>query len=280
MSLWNRKEPYKFNTSPQLRIDINHILSKETSFYTCQRASLTLEAAVIFPLISMFFVTLLFLFKVLYIQLRIEEALIYAGRKVAVESSVVEDEALQIASAKALVLWELREDKVISRYVQGGELGVVLLGSEFQEDRIVLQATYKVKFPVNMIGMEGITLWSRNAFQKWTGDLPKSETDGWVYVVPNGEVYHKLESCRALTIRVKSAFFWTMETVRGKNGQKYYACSQCVEKIADDDVVYFTDYGERYHQRLNCGYIKRTVEKKKLSEVSGRRPCSLCCGGE
>ena len=281
MSLWNRKNPYIFITSPQLRIDRKKLVSKETSFYACQRASLTIEAAVVIPIVCGFFVMLLFFFHLLHIQRRVEEALIYAGRKVAVESSVVTDDALQLASAKALILWELREDAVVSRYVQGESLGISLLGSEFQEERIVLRATYRVKLPVNLFGLERITLWNSNSFQKWVGNLSKEEDgEAWVYVTPGGEVYHRLESCRALVIRVKTAFLWTMETIRGENGQKYYACSRCVENITQRDTVYYTDYGELYHQRLNCGYIKRTIDKKKLSEVQDRRPCSLCSGGE
>lgn len=281
MSLCNMSRLNMFITSPQLRVNRKSKPIKETSFYTCQRASLTVEAAAIIPIVSAFFVTILFFFQVLYIQLRVEEALIYAGRKVAVESSVVTEEALQIASAKAFLLWELREDEVISKYIQGGSLGVAILGSDFSEDRIVLRATYRVKVPIAMFGINGITLWSRNSFQKWVGDLPKTETDGeaWVYVTPNGEVYHRLETCRTLTIRVKSAFLWTIETIRGENGQKYYACSRCVENITDETMVYYTDYGELYHQRINCGYIKRTIDKKKLSEVVDRRPCSICSGG-
>lgn len=280
MSLWKSFNSNMFITSPQLRIDINNTLGKETSFYACQKASLTVEAAVVIPIVSAFFVTLLFFFQILHIQMRVEEALIYAGRKVAVESCVVTDETLQFASAKALVLWELREDKVISRYVQGESIGVALLGSDFRSDRIVLLATYRVTLPINLFGIDGITLWSKNSFQKWVGDLPITEDgESWVYVTSNGEVYHKLESCRALTIRVRSAFLWTMDTIRGKNGQKYYSCSRCVENITDKDLVYYTDYGELYHKRLNCGHIKRTVDKKRLSEVENRRPCSLCCGG-
>ena len=285
MSLWNRNNKSTFIASPQLRIYIDHLRNKETSFYTCPKStinkgSLTVEAAVIIPVISCLFVTILFFFHVMFIQLRVEEALIYAGRKVAVESSIVSEETMQFASAKALVLWHLREEPLISKYVQGESLGVVLLGSEFESDYMTLQATYRVEFPIKLFGIDGITLWNRNTFQKWVGDLPKEDRNQWVYITPGGEVYHKLQSCRALTIRVKSAFLWSMNTIRGENGQKYYACSRCVENISEDDLVYFTDYGELYHGRLNCRSIKRTIDKKKLSEVEDRRPCKLCCGGD
>lgn len=282
MSLCNKHYFKHVNTSPQRRIDTStkSLVIKEASLCIFQKASLSVEAAVVIPLVCAFYVTILFLFHVLSIQVRVEEALYYAGRKVAVESTVVTDEVLQFASAQAILAWELGEDKRIERYVEGGALGVTLLGSKFQEDRVELVATYRVKFPLSFMGIEDIGLWNRGSFQKWVGDLPKEEAgEVVVYITPNGSVYHRLESCRALTIRVKQAFFWTMESIRGENGQKYYACSRCVEKISKEDLVYYTDYGERYHQRINCSYIKRTYEKKKLSEVTDKRPCSLCCGG-
>lgn len=255
---------------------------KETSFCTFHKASLTVEAVVVIPLVVAFLLTLVSFFHVLLIQMKVEEALIYTGRRVAVESCVVEDEFAQAASAQALLLSRLYGDTRISRFVEGGGLGVSLLGSSFKGEKIILHATYYVKLPISMFGVEGITLWSRNVFRKWIGDVSQEQEgeDGWVYLTPNGEVYHKLESCRALIVRVKKAFFSTIESIRGKNGQKYYACDGCVEKISEEDIVYFTDYGDKYHQRLNCRYIKRTVNKKLLSEVSDRRPCALCCGGK
>ena len=288
MSLWKGFHFYQHITSPQLRIYKLHFRTKETSFCACpkaraHKASLTIEAAVVLPVMSAFFVFLLSFFHILHIQMKVEEALTYAGRKVAVESSVVEEELALFASAQGLVLWEIGRDNWVARYVSGGGLGVSLLGSSFQDDQIILHATYKIELPLQIFGVDGIMMWSRQAFQKWVGDMPDAEDEEeecWVYVTPQGEVYHRLESCRALVIRLKSAFLWTIETIRGKNGQKYYPCSRCVANISENDVVYYTDYGELYHQSLSCSHIKRTIEKMLLSEVEERRPCSLCCGGD
>ena len=284
MSLCAKHYTRYYKTSPQLRIDRNRILygfnSKETSLYACQKASLTVEATIVIPLVTVFLITILFFFHVLHIQARVEEALILAGRKVAVESCVVEEDALLLASAKALVLWELREEISVKQFVEGESAGIVLLTSEFSDDRILLNAVYRVRLPINLFGIDGITLWSRSAVQKWIGDLPKTPSEEWVYVSETGEVYHRLKECSALTIRVKSAFFSLIPMLRGKNGQKYNACSRCVEEITSNDLVYYTDYGELFHQRINCSRIKRTVEKKKYEEVMDRRPCKLCCGGD
>lgn len=279
MSLWKNLIIQNSSISPQLRI-FKIKKYKGTSFCTCNNGTLTVEAAVVIPLLTACLLSILFLFSVLRIQMRIEEALIYAGRRTAVESTLVSDETLLWASAKAQLLLELKEDSEIARYVQGKSLGVSLLGSSFQGDRITLHATYRVKFPISLFGIHEITLWSRESFQKWRGDMSSDGEDGtWVYVTPNGKVYHKLESCKALTIHVQSAFYWSMGQIRGKNGQKYDPCTRCVSQVGDYDMVYFTDYGELYHQKINCSHIKRTIEKKQLAQVSDRSPCKLCCGG-
>ena len=67
--------------------------------HPCQKASLcslfkgsyTLEAAVIIPVTAVFFLTLLFFFRVLQIQTEVQEALNYASRKTACEAAAVSD---------------------------------------------------------------------------------------------------------------------------------------------------------------------------------------------
>ena len=66
--------------------------------------------------------------------------------------------------------------------------------------------------------------------------------------------------------------------LRSENGNKYYACEICAEKINNNQIVYITNQGERYHVRLNCSGIKRTVLMVRLSEAGGRLPCSKCGG--
>ncbi len=281
MSLFTTNRTLLFSKiSPPRRTNkwINQF-TKETSSCTCQNGTLTVEAAIVIPIASAVCVMFLFLFYLLHIQVEMEKALIYAGRKVAVESSTIRDTQLQLASAKAMVLWKLQEDAIVSRYVIGDSLGVSLLGSIVRDDEIELQANYLVRLPIGLLGFDTVALWNCCLFQKWTGDMDPAE-EPWVYISHSGEVYHRLENCRALVIRVKKGFLWSLETIRGENGQKYSPCSRCVAEISSNDMVYFTDYGELYHQRLNCKHIKRSCEKVKLSETEGRRPCSLCCGGE
>ncbi len=282
MSLWKISQIFEVSHSPQAysvkpKLNIN-VQIKETSFCTCHKASLTMEAAIVLPILAGFLATLLFFFRVIQVQAAVEEALLYAGRKTAVESSLIEDEVLLYASAKAFLMHALEGSDVVDRYVEQGSIGVVLLGSSFEEEEIVLRAHYRVKFPIMLFDINGIQLWNRNSFRKWVGNQPQNEEvdDTWVYIAETGEVYHSTDLCRAIKITLRTAYKGEMKDIRGVNGQKYSACSKCAEENTLIGMVFYTDYGVLYHGKMDCSYIKRTVEKTRLSEISNRRPCSYC----
>ncbi len=278
MSLWILSQVKEFTHSPQAYMKKYKSQIKETSFCTCQKASLTVEAAVVMPLMASLFVTILFFFRIIQVQAVVEEALLYAGRKTAVESSVVKEEIILYASAKAFLLYALKDEPVVEQYVEQGSLGVILLGSDFGDENIVLRAHYQVKLPVSLFGIDSVWLWNRSSFRKWGGGSSEEEENSgeYVYVTQTGEVYHKTNSCQAIRISVKKAKVGEIDDLRGLNGQKYYSCSRCAEENTGLSTVYYTDYGTLYHGSLNCSYIKRTVEKVLLSEVGERRPCSYC----
>ena len=76
--------------------------NKEASSCTCMSGSLTVEASVVFPFVAAFLITFLFLFRILQIEMAVEEALVYAGRMTAVEYSAVDNQALGLATAEVL----------------------------------------------------------------------------------------------------------------------------------------------------------------------------------
>lgn len=250
---------------------------QETSFCIYQQASLTVEAAVIYPLAAGFLLSILFFFRVLFVQAAVEEALVYAGRAVAVESSLVDDEAALFLSAEGLFKYALCQETHIEKFVMGGVLGVSLLGSDTSGKEIKLQADYMIRWPIQFFGVKGIWLTSKNSFVKWKGDLYEGEDEEkWVYVTKTGTVYHKNTSCRSLDLNIRKSSYSDIDTIRGKSGQRYYACKRCVSNLDNIESVYFTDYGKLYHGMLSCSALKRTIEKILFSQVGDRRPCSYC----
>lgn len=260
----------------------NNIISilqhqQETSFYICQKGSLTVEAAVVIPLTIGFLVSILFFFRVLFIQLAVEEALIYTGRMLAIESALIDVEETLYISAEGLLKHKLLEDRNISRYVKGGVLGISLLGSSMSGKEIELTANYLVRWPIVIFGQGGIWLTSKNSFVKWRGDLYVGiKEDEWVYITETGSVYHRDNSCRSLDLHIREGLLKNIDSYRGSNGQTYVACKRCMEKNKELMVVYFTDYGKLYHGNILCSSLKRTISRVLLSEVGARRACSFC----
>lgn len=274
MSLWNHKHFKQVRNSPRRCTQTNQIKNKGTSFCACQKGSLTIEASIILPLTVGFFVCFLFFFRILQVQSVVDEALIYTGRNLAVESSVVSSDAILLTSAEGFLLSALEKTEVVDAYVAHGNAGISLIRSEFDGENITLCADYEMKLPVSFFGKKGIKLCGRNSFRKWMGNESKDAEDGWVYVTTYGTVYHTSLACRALDISVKSAQIENIGDYRGKDGQKYYPCSRCAEKSGR--IVYYTDYGTLYHCDVSCASLKRSIERIPITKIGGRRLCTYC----
>ena len=276
MSLWNIVKFHVEDGSPHRRIKKKQHKLQRTSFCTCIHASYTLEVAIVVPVLAAYIVSLLFFFSILEIQYKVDEALYYAGRKAAVESSVFDSSEILFLSTEAYFLYALQEDSVIDKYVKNGKMGIQLWQSDFDNEVIVLRAEYIVELPIRIGKIGEIKLSSQNLFRKWTGDRILEESEGYVYVALYGEVYHKNLSCRSINISVKNTGVENISSVRGKNGQRYKECLRCTWENENKERVYYTDYGELYHKNISCSSIKRSVDKISIEDIGDRRPCSFC----
>lgn len=278
MSLWTFFQSEQKIRSPHRRAFIIPKQIQRASFCICRKGSYTLEAAVVIPLLAAYLVTMLSFFTILDVQCEVDEALLYAGRKTAVESSIVDSEEALFLSAEAYMLYALRDSSLIEKNIKHGVWGITLWKSEFWDEEIILRAEYKVKLPISCFGIGEIKLSSQNFFRKWVGDRPMEEEGDFVYVTAHGTVYHVNLSCRSINLSVQDTTVGMIPYLRGKNGQKYYECNRCEWKDSNKERVYYTDYGTLYHKDIACSAIKRTVEKIKLEDVGERRPCSFCYG--
>ena len=113
---------------------------------TCLKASYTLEAAVIFPLVAGFFVFILFFFRVVQVESQVKAALYYSSRMSALASSANDSSVVSVATAEVLFRSGISDSKHIDTYVSGGKYGVSLLGSK-------MDGTTKAVFPRFMNGV-------------------------------------------------------------------------------------------------------------------------------
>lgn len=274
MSHWKRNMYHKNKISLRICTQTKSINNQETSLCTRPRASLTIEASFIVPLMAGFLAIILFFFRVISVQVVVEEAMVYTGRCVAVESCVVSSEEALFLSAESIFRMLVDENVVVNSYVENKSWGISLLKSEFTGDVIWLRAEYAVKLPVSFFGTDCIYLSSENSFHKWIGSNGLEHVEKWVYITQTGSVYHTSVDCRVLDISIKTAFLSEIGDYRGVDGQKFYPCSRC--KKEDCQVVYYTDYGTLYHYDVVCSSLKRTIKKIPLEEVGSRHICSFC----
>ena len=255
---------------------------KETPQCTRQKGSITVEASIIIPLYICFFVTILFFFRIMQVQIVVQGELEEVGRKLSVVSmKEVESEILEmeyLGLAKGLLYLELKEEVLIEKYVMGGAIGVNLLASEFDEDYISLNANYLVRFPLKLLGGMDVLIFQNTRFRKWNGwsgaDAEVGSED-WVYVTEYGEVYHIRRSCPYLKLTIRNVFATELNTMKNVNGECYDKCERCGAG-ENRFMVYITDYGNRYHYSLECSGLKRTIYYKKRSEVGEMEACSKC----
>jgi uncharacterized CHY-type Zn-finger protein len=225
----------------------------------------------------MYLVTILSFFSILETQCMVEEALLYAGRKTAVESSTIDSDEALFLSAEAFLVYVLYDNTLVENHIKHGVLGINLLNSKFDGEEIVLRAEYTVVLPISFFGLDGFEISSEYSFRKWIGDKQEEITDGsMVYVTTYGEVYHTDLSCRSLQLSIKRTTIDKISSLRGENGQKYYECNGCDWNESNKERVYYTDYGTLYHKDITCSKIKRTIQKIEFEEIGNRRLCSYC----
>lgn len=274
MSLWSFHKN-AFKTLPEHASTKVIKPSKEASLCTFTKASYTVEAAVIIPLIAGFLATILFFFRILQVQEAVENALYYAGRKTAVESSVIDSKEALFLSSEVFFRYALSESEVVTEYVEGGSLGISLLSSRILDDEICLHAEYRMQLPIAFFEIGKLQLGQMMRFRRWTGDEVQTN-ENTVYITETGDVYHKTLECQSIKLSIQKAIGIKIPFLRGKNGQKYDACSRCVTVFKFYNHYYYTDYGTLYHSNMDCSAIKRTVMAIDISEIGNRTPCSFC----
>lgn len=244
---------------------------------TFAKGSYTLEAAIIFPMVAAFFVSILFFFRVLQVETEVQAALAYSGRMTAVEAASVENSNLLFISAEGLFRSKLSENKYAKQYVIGGNLGISLSDSDLKGDNIRLIARYTMKLPIDFFSIKGITLTQSTSNRKWTGkSIEKNDTDVYVYYTDEGTVYHLTTACTFLDLSIKGVKIAEIAAKRNNNGAKYSECSYCVAKNTTNQVYFITNYGTKYHSTCGCKNLKRTIHMVKKSEIGGMPLCSKC----
>lgn len=108
--------------------------------------------------------------------------------------------------------------------------------------------------------------------------LPEQTAD-IVYMTEHGTVYHESRACVYLNVVVRKVEAEGVEQERNSSGRRYTECSRCREE-EEGNWVYVSAGGNRYHWKLDCPSIKRTVLEKSREDVEGVPACHKCGGRE
>ena len=232
------------------------------------------------PILACLFTFVLFFFRVMQVQLCVQDALEDTGRTLSVYAAVKDSQEEEYAVlAKSMFIAKAREDDNIRKFVTGNVFGITFSESSFEGNDICLRVHYQMKFPVSLLGKKSFWLSQQTIYRKWTGwkdELGIQDGDRWVYIAEQGTVYHKTSGCTYLNLSIQSVEDVQIAEYRNENGEKYHKCEFCADKINKFERVYITNYGNKYHTDLNCSGIKRTIEMVRLSDVEGKGACSKC----
>lgn len=279
-------------------------------------ASLTVEAAFVFPIFIFAIATILYLFQWIYIQQSIQYALhqtvAYVTRNAYLIEQLYEDENTGEIDQQKITLEELGLQFNVSNLIYkeillkfldervlhmslllNGEDGlhVKIQGEYFDEDVLDLSVYYECQIPFVWFAQNSFPCIQRVRGRKWIGKEVKrrdkiedtkdqDETDEQVvYITKTGKKYHLFMECTHLSLSIQNTSMQKVESERNNGGGKYNPCQICIKghDVPLTSILYITSDGERYHISKQCSGLKRTVESIPMSDVSSDMTCCKRC---
>lgn len=270
------------------------LLKRASHIIFRSKGSMTLEAAFALPLFLFAVINILFAVHIIGTQSRMYAAMHQVGNKMAFAGYVYENTAGSALpeQVSGVALTQLYAKGQIIKYagssyleqscIVGGAGGVSLAGSSVMEenDLIDLKVSYRVAPFSVLMGFDEFSMTQRYYGKAWTGyDVTQSagdwsNEDPMVYITKTGTVYHINRNCVYLNPSVEAVSAEALDSRRNESGGRYYPCERCQAGTAGE--VYITSQGNRYHTKLNCSGLKRTIYTVPLSQTGGRGRCSKC----
>lgn len=247
------------------------------------KASLTVEAALAFPVFFFAVMALCCLFLYMEAETAVGEAMLETARSVSVYGDILKEPPVE------LILEEkLKDHPIAVNTIVGGISGISCGGSDICTDDgcMRLVCSYEFRSPVPGLGLPGIKGSSELVYRYFTGTAAESlleekeqeaekEEEETVYKTETGTVYHVSLTCPSLKLHILMTEAGEVGGKRNEYGAKYYPCEKCVSGAAPE-TIYITTDGDRYHYKLDCSGLKRTIIEIKKSEIGSLRPCKRC----
>ncbi len=265
------------------------------------KASMTVEAAVVLPLLLFFFVNLMSSIEMIRLHGNLQLALWETGYRMAVYNYAYEtikdratsdgedfNELLEGAIgivynnvfARNQVIDYLGEEYLEKSPLTYGSDGLIFLESSIiDKDYVDLAVTYQVSTPIQILGVTSFRMSNRFYGKAWTGyallENEEEKEENLVYVTEHGSVYHTTRECSYLKRLVVTVLTTEINNIRNETGLNYSICSLCKNAPLGGEV-YITAGGLRYHLQKNCTAITRMIFPIHIESASQYRPCNRC----
>lgn len=295
----NYKQHNKMATS--LKVCSTVQIGKRTSLFTSllKKGSLTIEAAIVIPIILFFFMNLLSAIKMIGIQSNLMTAFHQVGKEMAIQgylydkAPIKDNEVSWISSmlignvyVKDRIKNHIGKEKLDNSLLIKGSKGINYIHTEIMKDDIIdIIGIYQVSPFFSEIPIFRIKMMNRSRLRGWTGydntlhseqeekDSTSQDTKN-VYITNTGEVYHTNRGCTHIRLSITASNIEAIKTIRNQSGGKYKPCDSC--EIKGTIKVYITKNGQRYHSSTSCHSLKRTIKEIPLSQVKEKPLCTRC----
>ena len=253
---------------------------------SCLKGSLTVETALTLPFFIFAMLTIIMLAEGIRFSGDLSAALMetskkysvyaYAAKNVSMNGAAgfLSGKAISMTLGKQMTLQELKY-----MYPENG-LNFLFSSVMSENQMIDMNAIWKMKQFFPLLPINDFYVIDRARIRAFTGydnsgKEDSSDTDEeMVFITESGSVYHRSRGCSHLNIKISAVHRSQVGGERNNNGGKYYPCEYCGG--GSTDTLYITEDGDRYHTKISCPGLKRTIRMVPLSKVGGRRPCSKC----
>lgn len=263
---------------------------------------MTVEAAILLPLLLFFFLSLGCAIEMIRLHGNIQLALWQAGRELSVYGYVLNGGEEPDADRSQDGWWgDLGETAFASAFVKSrltklagkeyldnspltkGADGLTLWESDLlgPGDTIDIVVTYSVSPWSGLLRLPSFRMANRYYSHIWNGYAlqdgeEKAEEVQMVYVTEHSSVYHLYEDCTHLRISIREVLAGGIEAERNQKGGRYRPCEKCRSAKGNGVLLYVTDDGDCYHSDRNCSGLKRRVYRIERKEAAGLGLCVRC----
>ncbi len=241
--------------------------------YRRREGSLTIEAAMLLPAFLAAAIMLLSIFYMTLAGMRLQEAVVNEAAVLSAGQKI--HDGVTLSSVKDDIAGMMPKESL--RFIENGADGLDMSGSVIDDGEYVdLIVSCELIPATDLFGIIKVQVKRRCLAHMMCGYENGYFPDGeYVYIADDSEVYHSDRNCSHIRLTVMSVSGHEIGALRNNSGSRYRPCELCRSSIGDDEL-YITPEGDRYHNRISCSGLKRTVRVVRKSEAGDRRPCSRC----